>query len=546
LNKLLYLLFIILFSQQIWAQKSKKIVVEKADFSDYNQSEIPDAGVLIGNVVFSHEGSILKCNKAYLYLKENYIKAFGDVLLIQGDTITMKSKYAEYNGENQQAFSSGKVILQSPEMTLETDTLYFDRISQKAFYQSGGVIKDQENVLKSKIGTYLLNQKKYVFRNAVSITNPKYVIKTHHLDYFTNSGHAYLFGPSTITSKENFIYTEKGFYDTQKDVSHFLRKSYIKYNNRLIEGDSLFYNRNTEFASASRFVKITDSINQSVVKGHYAEVYRNQDSLVMEKKAVAMTLVEKDTLYTHGKKIIVTGKSPDRLIRAFPNVRFYKFDMSGKCDSLHSSEKTNLTKLIGRPVLWNFDNQMTGDIMHLISNPETEKLDSLKVLNNTFLVSKDTIGTGFNQVKGQDLFGRFENNQLREVDIIKNTEIIYYLRNDAQELIGINKSVCSKINILLDGNEIESIKEYKKFDGDIYPEADLPENARKLRGFIWRGDERIDSLDNLFPEEELIHEVDALAKRNKDKPDDNKPMEIRKETLEFDKPPSDSPNEKFP
>lgn len=256
-----------------------------------------------------------------------------------------------------------------------------------------------------------------------------------------------------------------------------------------------------------------------------------------------MTLVEKDTLYTHGKKIIVTGKTPNRVIRAYPNVRFYKFDMSGKCDSLHSSEKTNLTKLIGRPVLWNFDNQMTGDVMHLISNPETERLDSLKVLNNTFLVSKDTIGTGFNQVKGQDLFGRFENNQLREVDIIKNTEIIYYLRNDAQELIGINKSVCSKINILLDGNEVESIKEYQKFDGDIFPESDLPENARKLRGFIWRGDERINSLDNLFPEEELIHEIEAQAKRDGDKPNDGKPMEIMKETLEFDQLPSDSPKE---
>jgi hypothetical protein len=38
--------------------------------------------------------------------------------------------------------------------------------------------------------------------------------------------------------------------------------------------------------------------------------------------------------------------------------------------------------------------------MHLIGNNNTRQLDSLKVLNNTFLVSKDTLGTGFNQVKG--------------------------------------------------------------------------------------------------------------------------------------------------
>lgn len=532
------ILLFLLFSQTIDAQTNQKIIVEKADFSDYNQSEIPDAGLLIGNVVFSHEGSILKCNKAYLYTKENYIKAFGDVVILQGDTLTMHSKYAEYNGNTQQAFSSGKVVLKSPDMILESDTLYLDRVKQRAYYQSGAIIKDKENVLKSKIGTYFLNEKKYVFRNAVTITNPKYVIKTNHLDYYTQSGHAYLFGPSTITSKENFIYTEKGFYDTQKDISYFIKNSYIKYNNRLIEGDSLFYNRKIEFASASRYVKITDSINQSIVKGHYAEVYRNQDSLIIEKKAVAMTVVEKDTLYTHGKRIMLTGKSPERVIRAFPNVRFYKFDMSGKCDSLHSSEKNNLTKLIGRPVLWNSENQITGDLMHLISNAKTEKLDSIKVFNNTFLVSKDTLGTGFNQVKGQNLLGRFENNALREVDIIKNTEIIYYLRNDAQELVGINKSVCSKINIMLNGNEIESIKEYQKFDGDILPENDLPENARKLRGFIWRGDERINSLDELFPEEELKYEAEAKAIRDRNQKSDNNPIKVMKETLDFKQTPA--------
>jgi hypothetical protein len=67
-----------------------------------------------------------------------------------------------------------------------------------------------------------------------------------------------------------------------------------------------------------------------------------------------------------------------------------------------------LTKLIGRPILWNYENQMTGDVMHLIGNNETEKLDSLKVLNNAFIISKDTLEAGFNQVKGQNLYGKFK------------------------------------------------------------------------------------------------------------------------------------------
>jgi hypothetical protein len=355
------------------------------------------------------------------------------------------------------------------------------------------------------------------------------------LDYYSNSGHSYLFGPSTITSKTNFIYTEKGFYDTKKNVSHFLRKSYIKYNDRLIEGDSLYYDRNREFASATRNVKITDSINKGIVKGHYAELYKNKDSMFVTKRAVAINLVEKDSVYIHGKKLLVTGPDGSRIIRAFNNVRFYKVDMSGKCDSLHSSAKTALTKLIGNPILWNGESQITGDLMHLIGNNTTKKLDSLKVLNNTFLVSKDTIGTGFNQVKGQNLYGKFEEGKLHDVDIIKNTEVVYYMRNDAQELIGINKNVSSKINIVFDKNEIETITFFNTVDGTIYPDKDLPEPDRKLRGLVWRGDERIKSKDDIFPPEENA-ENEKLVKQGKDeesKP--NVPMKIRKETLNYDK-----------
>jgi lipopolysaccharide export system protein LptA len=517
---------------QSFAQKSKEIFIEYAEFSDVDEDLYPDAILLTGNVRVSHDGAVLFCNKAYIFKKENYIKAFGDVRMIQGDTITMTSTYAEYNGENKQAYASGNVMMSSPSSNLKTDVLNFDRNTQQAFYKTGGTITDKENTLVSQAGTYLIQRKMYQFRNAVTITNPKYVIKTNHLDYYENVGHAYLFGPSTITSEANYIYTEKGFYDTKKNFSHFVKNSYIKYNNRLIEGDSLYYDRNREFASATRNVKVTDSINNSIVKGHYGEVYKLKDSLMMTKRAVAMTLVEKDTLYIHGKKLIVTGKPQNRVVRAFNNVRFFKIDMSGKCDSLHSDEKTGITKLIKNPVMWNFDNQMTGDVMHLISNKETEKLDSLKVLNNTFIASKDTIGTGYNQVKGLNLYGKFRDNKLYEVDVIKNTEVIYYMRNENQELIGINKSKSSSINMTLDGNQINTITFFKQVEGEIYPEAELPENARKLRGFVWRGDERIKTKDDIFPPEENEYEEKMIEEKKAEDALELAPMEVRKETLE--------------
>lgn len=517
------------------AQAPKKINIEHSDFLDVDQVLVPDGILLTGNVKVNHDGVVLTCNKAYFFQKENYLKAFGNVQLVQGDTLFLNSKYAEYSGNIKKAFATGNAVMTSPDATLQTDTINFDRNVQEVFYNTKGTIINKDNTLVSKSGKYFVAEKKFQFLTAVTLTNPKYVVKSNHLDYYSNSGHTYLLGPSTITSKANYIYTEKGFYDTKKNLAHFLRKSYIKYDDRLIEGDSLYYNRNTEFASATRNVKITDSINRGIVKGHYAEVYKLKDSMFVTKRAVAVNFVENDSVYIHGQKLMVTGKEGERILRAFKNVRFYKTDMSGKCDSIHSNSKTALTKLIGNPILWNGGSQITGNIMHLIGDNNTKKLDSLKVLNNTFLISKDTIGTGYNQVKGLNLFGKFREGKLHDVDVIKNTEVVYFMRNDANELIGINKNVSSKINLILENNAVETITFFNRVDGDIYPEEDLPENARKLRGFVWRGDERIKSKDDIFTAED--NEMnDKLIKQGKDEEaKENVPMKVRKETRDYDK-----------
>jgi len=529
---------LLLSVQSIFAQapKPKTINIENADLVEVNEDLVPDGVLLTGNVKVNHDGIVLTCNKAYVFKKENYLKAFGNVQLVQGDTLFLNSKYAEYSGNSKKAFATGDAVMSSPDATLQTDTINFDRNIQQVFYNTKGTIVNKDNTLVSKSGRYFVAEKKFQFLTEVTITNPKYVIKSNHLDYYSNSGHTYLFGPSTITSKTNYIYTEKGFYDTKKNLAHFLRKSYIKYDDRLIEGDSLYYNRNIEFASATRNVKITDSINRGIVKGHYAEIYKLKDSMFVTKRAVAINLVEKDSVYIHGQKLMVTGKEGERILRAYKNVRFYKIDMSGKCDSIHSDSKSALTKLIGNPILWNGESQITGDIMHLIGDNTTKKLDSLKVLNNTFIVSRDTLGTGYNQVKGLNLFGKFKEGKLHDVDVIKNTEVVYYMRNDANELIGINKNVSSKINLILENNDIETITFFNKVDGDVYPEADLPENARKLKGLRWRGDERIKSKEDIFTAED--NELnDKLVQEGKDQEakDKTTPMKVRKETLDYDK-----------
>lgn len=520
-----------------------KINLIHSDFIDRNETEVPGAIVYAGNIQVEHNGANIFCNKAYYFHEEEYIKAFGNVRITQGDTINMTSQYAEYDGKTERAFATGNVQMSSPDSQLVTDTIRLDRKIQQAYYNSYGTITNKDNVLKSKSGRYYINQKKYAFKTAVTVVNPKSTIKTNNLDFYDNSGHAYVYGPSTIISKTDTINTTNGFYDTKNHVAKLKGKSNIKYNNRTIEGDLIDYDRKKNFAFAKNNVKITDTVNNMIARGHYAEIYRNiggtkKDSMFITKKALVSTLVDKktnDSLHLHGKRILVTGAPEDRTIRAFNNVRFIKSDMSGKCDSIHSNNKNALTKLIGRPVIWSQDSQMTGDEIHLIGNNKTEQLDSLKVLNNAFLIQKDTIGNGFNQVKGQFLYGKLKDNKLYEVDLVKNTEKIYYMYDENNDLVGIDKGVSSKINMKLENNQIVEITSFVNPESETYPEEKYPENARKLRGFIWRNDEKIKSKEDIFPPEELALDEKVQEDKKKNEKAEAKPMDVLKETLNYDK-----------
>ncbi|MBC9795693.1 OstA-like protein [Sinomicrobium sp. FJxs] len=521
--KKISLALLILFSIISNAQeKKKKINIVYSGEYNQNEEKYPGASIFSRDdrqVQFEHEGIDLWCDLAVFYQKENLLKAFGNVFLQQGDTIQMNSGYIEYDGNTKLALAKEDVVLQNPDMTLTTDTLYFDRKKQEAYYNSFGTIKDTTNVLTSKKGRYFLTLKKYQFRNDVTLNNPEAQLHSLRLDYYPTTKHAYMFGPSTIIGKDYTIYCERGFYKTEQEEGYFVKNSRVDYNNRIINGDSLYFHKAKNFASATNNIKITDTINKGIVKGHYAEVFKEKDSVFITKRAVAVNLVEKDSIYIHGDTLMVTGKPEHRIIRAFREARFYKSDLSGKCDSIHSDQKTGITQLITRPILWSGKTQMTGDSINLLSNPETEKLDSLHVWDNSFVVQKDTLtASGYNQIKGKELLGYFEDNELRVVDIIKNAESIYYTRNDKNELIGIDKHVSGNLQFTLENNEIQDISYFINPDAVLYPESDLPENARKLRGFVWYGDEMIRSKDDIFDEKD--NNIELVKIRGIDNPID--------------------------
>jgi lipopolysaccharide export system protein LptA len=496
-----------LFFSLISLSQNKKIRILNADIQKTDKEKYSGATVLLGNVKVENDGIIITCDKAFYFKERNYLKAIQNVLINQGDTITQTSDYVDYDADSKQSVSWGNVVAKDPSITLTTDTLNLDRINQKFYYKTFGTIKDATNTLKSKVGNYFLETKKFTATVNVTVDNENHFLESNHLDYYTESGYTYLYGPSTVTNKENGnkIYCEKGFYNTKTDISHFVKNAKLFANERTIEGDSLYYDKNKGFASATNNIEVIDTLQNLVTRGNYAELFELKDSLFIVKRAVAISIVDKDSMFVHGDTIMITGKPEERIVRTFHDVKIFKSDLQGKCDSIHTDQSKGLTRMFKSPILWSDKNQITGDTIHLLSNTETEKLDSLKVLNNSFIISKDSIANdsipndNFNQIKGRNMFGKFYNNKLRTLLVKGNAESVYFNRNEeTKKLETITKEISSNIEFTLEDGEIVSIKYMVQSDGKTYPPSTFPESDKKLKGFIWREEEQPKTKEDIF------------------------------------------------
>ena len=525
------------FLGSLFSQESKIIEIRQAGGSTQDQERFPGANILFKSddkrVLLFHEGALIESDQAFFYSKQNYFRALGKVIFTQGDSLRMTCKTIEYDGKTKTAFAKGNVYLERPDMTLRTEELNLDRINEKAFYNTPGVIVDSTSTLTSNQGQYFMDQKKYRFISDVTINNPEYIVNSEQLDYFTESNQAYLYGNSKIEGEAYTIFCERGFYDMDREKGIFKQNATLFYDNKIIKGDSLYFESERNYAAATKNISIVDTLNNSIITGNYGEIFKERDSAIITRRAMAVNIIDQDSLFIHADTLVATGPEEKRILRAYYDVRILKSDLRGRSDSLYLDESIGLTKLLKKPltkqqeqifteknyhernpVLWFDESQMTGDEIQLLSDTKTNKLDSLKIDGRVFIIEKDTLSEdGYQQIKGGLLRGAFKESKLDNIVITKNTEMVYYLYNDEDlQLIGIDKTTCSALKMQFVDGQIDEITFLVSPNGNVYPEDELPINDRTLKGFTWRIVQRPETIEDLFDENDQEEQFPEILK----------------------------------
>jgi lipopolysaccharide export system protein LptA len=498
--------------------KKRRIDIEWADFYNYDAKVKANAQRLIGHVRLKHNDVLMFCDSAYQYNDTNMVDAFGNVHIVQGDTLNLYGNKINYNGNSKLAKVLGNVKLIDKSITLTTDALDFDLANNIGNYSTGGKIVDTANVLTSIIGKYYSNDNLFFFKDSVVLVNKDFVLRADTLKYNSHTEIAFIVGPTTITSTTNdgVLYSENGWYDTRKHISELYKASKFTNKNQILEGDTLFYERATGNGMGKHKVTLTDTTSKVVIKGKYGIYNEKSKRAFVTDSAVFIQYGKQDTLYMHAdtlqtkpdttmvkKDTSDVNKKDAKFFMAFRKVRFYKTDLQGECDSLSYQMKDSTIYMFYDPVLWSKKNQMTAEkIQYISKNPDP---DIAKLEKNAFIImSEDSVR--FNQISGKLIVGQIFDNKLRYADVNGNAQTLYYLK-DNNKFTGMNRLTSSKIKIHLKENQIDTIRFYPKPEGRTTPMKELKPLDTRLGGFVWRESERPLSQEDLYP-------IDQKRKKN--------------------------------
>ncbi|MBC3784493.1 OstA-like protein [Spirosoma utsteinense] len=501
---------------------------------------------IYNNVRFRQKGVLMYCDLAIQNVTTNVIEAYGNVRLVQGDTINVRGDTMFYYGNTRLANLRGHVVMRDRKMTLTTAQLDYDMVSGVAHYPPGapnrpGRIVDKENVLTSQEGYYDTHTKLFTFRQNVRLVNPKGTLTADSLLYNSLSRLATFQGPTRITNKDGVLTSTEGQYNTATGISNFQRRATVDTPKYRITGDSLYYDNVSELGIAKGNVIMVAKDRKAIITGEHVRYNGKAGISRVTGRPVAKSLASettRDTLYLRADTLFSfdNKRTNTRRLIGQKNVFVYKSDLQSKCDSLIYDSADSTIYFFKKPIVWSQNKyQMEADTMRALL--KDNRINTMFLKAKSFVISLDTL-RNYNQIKGRTITAYFvsklipasttltttgkatrptnkvtasaktgapalslpqvttatsparEETSLNRVIVEGNGQSIYYAVDDKNKMIGLNHVECSRMNLEFTNNKVGQIRFYGRPDAQLIPPKEFTEDSQKLDGFRWREAEK--------------------------------------------------------
>lgn len=472
------------------AGRDSLVYLLHADRLRYDQFNRPGVQIVNGHVKFRHAGAFLYCDSAYFFPETNSFQAFGNVRMIQGDTLSLRSKRLNYDGGEMLAEAREDVILKHRRSILKTDSLNYDRVYDMGYFFKGGRLYDQGNILHSQWGQYSPSTREAVFNHQVLLTNPKFKIHTDSLHYNTRTALAHIVGPSRVTSKDATIITSLGYYNTKTDRASLFSRSTVENNDgKTLTGDSLYYDKVRGIGRAYGNAEYTDPKNKHKMNGNYCYYNDKTGYAFGTKRALVRDYSQsgRDTLFLHADtlKLYTFYQKTDsmyRRIHAYHKARMFRTDVQAVSDSMVYITKDSCLSLYYNPIVWQKNQQLVGEKINVFMRDST--VDRAYVIGQAMSIEQmDSIH--YSQCSSKEMRAFFVDGKMRHVQAIDNVRTIYYPLDNDSTIMAMNYMECALLNMYMKDGKMDKIVASPQVTGTWYPVGLIPVDKLQLPQFAW-------------------------------------------------------------
>ncbi|MCR4920433.1 MAG: hypothetical protein K5945_01815 [Bacteroidaceae bacterium] len=482
-----------------------KVLLLHADRLYYDERRHATAQFLVGEVAFRHGDVLMYCDSALFYEASNSFDAFGNVRMLQGDTLTLTGDVLYYNGLDQLARVRHNVVLTHRETILYTDSLDYDRLYELGYFFEGGRLVDQDNELTSDWGEYSPATREAVFNYNVRLVNPappaepQTTLISDTLHYNTRTAIAHIIGPSNIEHGESHAYSELGYYMTNEKVAYLLNRSILTENGKRLVGDSLVWLADEKIGKAYGNAIYSDAVNKNMFRGHYGYYDDSIGYAEASDSAVLTDYSQRDTLYAHADtfKLFTFNLDTDsmyRVLHGYYHVRAFRNDVQAVCDSVVYSSLDTCMTMYRDPILWQQGQQLLGEEIKAFFNDST--LDSIQVLRQALSVERiDSVH--YNQVAGKEMHSYFNGGELYLTTSVGNVFVNFYPFDDDSLMVGMNHVETTLLKLYLKDRKVDRIW-MPAAQGTMYPVPLVPPTVLYLDNFAWFDYIRPRNKDDIF------------------------------------------------
>lgn len=314
-RRLAYSLILLLVSFGLFAQNTeqKDSLVrllgcdELQQVEEYGQSYRK----ALGHARFEHNSTLLICDTALWNVNQNVINAFGNVQIIQNNTVLSSESLDYLIDQNLAQFRGALVQLRDKDgNTLRTTDLDYNTKDSVAVFRNGGALRDKDGqIIESDDGHYYSKFKTFSFTNNVNMYTDSIFVKTDDLDYNTGTNVA-TFGTGTNAWRDNnMLSSQAGFYERTLEKFTFFRNVHILTENQEAWADTLVYYRVPNNVEMFGHVELLDTTRNVAAVAGYVQYIDSLSFIKLTREPAVIAISEqgekRDTAYIGADTLIL-------------------------------------------------------------------------------------------------------------------------------------------------------------------------------------------------------------------------------------------------